>query len=225
MIALLFCVCFTPGEHLEYVAKFSFLNLGSMTLEIKDTLTYNGFKCYHFSSIITSSPSLKFLFSLNDTIDVYARIQDLLPLYYEEKINEGKYRNYSRLFFDHDSLSVVYDDSLSFELLEQSRDLVSFWYYLRTIALHVGDTIPVNIHKSQENHTIECYVERKEKIRTPVGTFNAILVSPQTEGKGIFGARGGMAIWYSDDELRYPVQIQAKLSYGGILFKLKGVKY
>lgn len=235
MITLLFLICFTPfdskyptgftiGEKLDYAAKFSFINLGSMTLEIKDTLTYKGFTCYGFTSILTSNPSLSFLFSLSDTIEVYARTEDLLPIYYEESINEGKYRNHSKLFFDHDSLNVIYDDSLSFDLLEKSRDLLSFWYFLRTIPLEVGDTIPVNIHKSKENYEILCHIEKKERIKTPIGEFNTILVSPQTEGKGIFGSGGEMDIWYSDDEARYPVQIKAKMKFGSVLFKLKGVK-
>lgn len=215
---------FTPGERLKYVAKFSFLSLGSMTLEIKDTLTYNGFKCYYFSSILTSNPSLNFLFSLNDTIDVYSRAEDLLPMFYEEEINESKYHSHSKLLFSHDGLYVVYDDSLHVDILEQSRDLVSFWYYLRTIPLEVGDTIPVNIHKSMENYEILCYVKEKQKVKTPIGEFNTILVSPETEGKGVFGSGGGMEIWYSDDEARYPVQIKAKMKSGSVLFKLKEVE-
>jgi hypothetical protein len=177
MITLLFLLCFNPGEKLEYEAKWSFLTLGAMTLEIIDTVNYAGSNCYHFT--------------LNDTIEVYTRTDDILPLYFEEKINEGKYKSHSRLTFNHDSLVVTYDDTLILELLENSRDLVSFWYYLRTIDLKVGDTIRVNIHESQKNHEIW----------------------------------GGMDIWYSRDEYRYPVLIKVKIKKGSILFKLKGVRH
>ncbi len=225
MIPLLFILCFNPGERLEYEAKWSFLTLGTMTLEIIDTVDYDGFHCYHISSLLTSNPRLSFLFTLNDTIEVYTRTDDLLPLYYEEMINEGKYKSRSRLTFNHDSLVVNYDDTLFLELLENSRDLLSFWYYLRTIALEVGDTIPVNIHKSQENHEILCYVVEEKVVKTPLGEFNAVLVTPQTQGKGIFGSGGGMDIWYSRDEYRYPVLIKAKIKKGSIQFKLKGVRH
>jgi len=225
MILLFFALCFTIGEKLEYVGKFSFLTLGYMSLEVKDTITYKDVDCYHLCSTIMSNPTLKFLFSLNDTIEVYTKTHDFLPLFYEEKINEGGYHDHARLSFNHESLSVVYNDSLRFDLLEQSRDLVSFWYYLRTIALVVGDTIPINIHESKENYEIACYIEKRERIETPLGEFNTILVSPQTEGKGIFGAGGGMSIWYSDDDARYPVQIKAKMKIGSVLFKLEEVSY
>jgi len=225
MIPLLFILCFNPGERLEYEAKWSFLTLGTMTLEIIDTVDYDGFHCYHISSLLSSNPRLSFLFTLNDTIDVYTRTDDLLPLYYEKTINEGNYKSRSRLTFNHDSLVVNYDDTLFLELLENSRDLLSFWYYLRTIALEPGDTIPVNIHESQENHEILCYVVEEKNVKTPLGEFNAVLVTPQTQGKGIFGSEGGMDIWYSRDEYRYPVLIKAKIKKGSILFKLKGVRH
>jgi len=224
MNPIIFLLCFTVGEKLNYVARFSFITLGSMTLEIKDTLSYDSTACYHFRSVINSSPGLSFLFSLNDTIDVYAETTGLLPLFYEEKLNESKYHHRSKLVFNHDSLFVVYDDSLIFEIAAQTRDLLSFWYYLRTIPLKIGDTIVVRIHKSMENHEILCPVVKKETIKTPGGEFNTILVSPQTTGKGVFGSKGSMDIWYSDDEKRYPVQIRAKMKIGSILFKLKEVE-
>ncbi|MGB3341813.1 MAG: DUF3108 domain-containing protein [bacterium] len=223
MISLLFLLCFNPGEKLEYEAKWSFLTLGTMTLEIIDTIDYNGSRCYHISSLLISNPSLDFLFTLHDTIEVYTRTDDLLPIYYREMINEGKYTNHSELVFNHDSLCVTYDDTLTVRLLENSRDLLSFWYYLRTIDLEVGDTIPINIHKSQENHEIMCFIVEEKSVKTSLGEFNTILVSPQTQGKGIFGSGGGMDIWYSRDQNRYPVLIKAKIKSGSILFKLKGV--
>jgi hypothetical protein len=225
MMLLLFLITFTAGENLQYVGKFSFLNLGTMTLQIKDTLTYNDIECYHFSSILSSNPSFGFLFSLHDTIDVYSRIQDLLPIFYEEKLNESKYHSQSKLVFDHESLSVIYDDSLKINFLPGARDLLSFWYYLRTINLAVGDTIPITIHKSKENYEILCYVKRIERVKTPLGEFEAVLVSPQTEGKGIFGSHGGMDIWYSNDQDRYPVQIKANMKFGSVLFKIKEIEH
>lgn len=220
---LLFLVCFSVGERLEYTAKFGFLHLGTMTLEIRDTVMYNDTDCYLFTSVLSSNQSLKFLFSLNDTIEVYARRHDLLPLFYEKSVNEGDYRNRSKIHFDHDSLSATYDDSLHFKLLEESRDLLTFWYYLRTVPLIIGDTINLNIHESKENYRVDCFVAKKEAVKTYVGSFYTILIEPRTKEEGMFSAKGGMQIWYSDDEARYPVQIKTKMKFGSILFKLKGV--
>jgi hypothetical protein len=61
-------------------------------------------------------------------------------------------------------------------------------------------------------------------IKTPAGEFNTVVVQPQTEGKGIFGAKGGMEIWYSETG-RIPVQIRASMKFGSVLFKLREVKH
>ena len=224
MIPLFLLAYFSIGEKLEYVAKFGFLKLGTMTLEVKDTINYEDVNCYTFFSILTSNPGLQFLFSLHDTIEVYAQTQDLLPLFYEEKLNEGKFHNHSKIDFDQDSLLAIYNDSLRVGLLEESRDLLSFWYYLRTIPLPINDTIKLNIHKSKENYRVNCLVTKKERVQTSIGEFNTILVEPQTEEKGLFSGKGGMQIWYSDDDMRYPVQIKTKMKFGSVLFQLKGVR-
>ncbi len=224
MITVLFLISFQLGERLEYTAKYGVLSIGTMVLEVSDTVTCGGEPCYHIISRLASSPKLRFIFTLNDTIQVYTTLDSLLPVWYEERLHEGKYQNRATLFFDQENRSVTYDDTLDLEIMENTRDLLSFWYYLRTVPLQEGDTIIVNVHKSKQTSAIECLVLEPEKIKTGIGSFNAVRVAPQTQGKGVFGKKGSMEIWYSNDGLRYPVQIKTRFKYGSILFKLKNVQ-
>ena len=224
MIIAVLLLSFSLGEKLEYDAKFSFLNLGSMTLEVVDTLTYEGTNCYLISSVLNSSRSLRFLFSIDDTIEVYTSTEGLIPRLYRERINEGGYQRKSIVRFDTGARTVSYDDSLAMEIAEDTRDILSFWYYLRVIPLGVGDTVWLSVHSALENHDIMCEVTGYETVKTNAGEFNTIVVKPQTEGKGIFGAKGGMEIWYSEVE-RLPVQIKASMKFGSVLFKLREVNY
>ncbi len=222
MIVIILVVGFSIGERLQYDARFSFLNLGTMTLEVKDTLTYEGVHCYHISSVLTSAGGLRWLFSIDDTLEVYTSSNDLLPYVFRERINESGYRRTGNLFFNRDSQYVNYDDSLIIGTAPETRDILSFWYYLRRIPLELGDTIAIDVHSARENHNVRCVVQKKERIGTKAGDYETILVEPQTEGKGIFGAKGGMEIWYSEIE-RIPVQIRASMKFGSVLFKLKEV--
>lgn len=224
MITILFLIGFQLGERLEYTAKYGVLNIGTMVLEVSDTMTCDGEPCYHIVSRLTSSSKLGFIFTLNDTIQVCTTLDSLLPVWYEERIHEGKYNNRAALFFDQENRSVTYDDTLKLEIMKNTRDLLSFWYYLRNVPLQAGDTVIVNIHKSKQTSAIECLVFEPEKVKTGMGSFNAVRVAPQPQGKGIFGKKGSMEIWYSDDSSRYPVQIKTRFKYGSILFKLKNVK-
>lgn len=223
MILLLFVLGFSTGERLVFTAKYEFLNIGRMVLEVKDTLTYEDRECYRITSILASNPKLHFLFSLNDTVETIMTRDSLVPLWSEEKIHEGKYATRTRIAFDQKEQVAVYDDTLTISTLPVTRELLSFWYYLRTLPLTVNDTLKVNVHKSRKNYAIDCLVTKGDKIKTGLGDFSTILVSPQTKDQGIFGAKGGMEIWYADDSMRYPVQIKTNMKYGKIVFKLQEV--
>jgi hypothetical protein len=224
MTLALLLLFFPVGERFEYEARFSFLNLGTMILEVEDTLTYCGTPCYRISSILSSTHSLRFLFSIDDTIKVYTSTDELLPVLYQERINESGYCRTSDLYFDHEAGTVSYDDTLIVEIYEDTRDVLSFWYYMRLLPLELGDTLEVSVHSARENHDIMCVVSDSIRVRTNAGEFNTILVEPRTEGKGIFGARGGMRIWYSEPD-RLPVQIQASMKFGSVTFKLREARY
>jgi hypothetical protein len=224
MIIAALLLGFSLGERLEYDAKFSFLNLGSMTLEVIDTLTYQETHCYLISSVLNSTSSLRFLFSIDDTIEVYTSTKELIPRLYRERINESGYKRESNIYFDNATRSASYDDTLTLEINEDTRDILSFWYYLRVIPLQLDDTVWLSVHSARENHDIMCIVAGYEMVKTKAGEFNTIVVKPQTEGKGIFGAKGGMEIWYSEVE-RLPVQIKASMKFGSVLFKLREVNY
>ena len=222
MIAAVWLLCFSLGERLVYDARYSFLTLGNMTLEVRDTLTFEGTDCYIISSFLNSAGSLRFLFSIDDTVTVCTSADSLLPYWYKEQINESGYHREKALRFDRAAHQVTYDDSVKFEIGDDTRDLLSFWYYLRLIPLEIGDTLILDVHSARENHAIRCLVEKKKIVRTPAGEYSTILVRPETEGKGIFGAKGGMAIWYSETD-RIPVQIRASMKFGSVLFRLKEV--
>lgn len=196
-----------------------------MELEIIDTNTIDRRLYYTISSHLNSNPDLNVIFSLNDTIKVFTTVNELLPLSYEKRVHEGKYINYHKLLFEHDSLFVKVNDTLKVPITEPSRDMLSFWYYLRRITLIEGDTIKITLFEGKEQHTIECVVGKKEIVKTPLGKFSAIRITPRTRGKGIFGASGSMDIWYSDDNNRFPVQIKTRLKFGTVTFKLTEVGY
>ncbi|MEO0094726.1 MAG: DUF3108 domain-containing protein [candidate division WOR-3 bacterium] len=214
---------FPIGEKLEYEARFGFIDLGNMVLKIVDTTTVDGKQCYLITSYLNSSSDLKFLFSLNDTINVTTTINDLMPVFYEKRIHEGKYTNYQKLKFNQDSLYVIINDSSKIKISQRVMDLLSFWYYLRCVPLIENDTIVLYIFEAKQQHRIDCVVGKKEIIRTPLGKFSTIRVTPKTSNKGVFGAGGSMDIWYTNDEKRFPVQIKTKLKFGTVLFKLKEV--
>ena len=62
---------------------------------------------------------------------------------------------------------------------------------------------------------------RKERVKVPAGTFNAIVIQPVIKTKGIFSENGHAEIWLSDDDRRIMLQLKSKLSFGSLNLYLK----
>jgi hypothetical protein len=64
-------------------------------------------------------------------------------------------------------------------------------------------------------------VLRKERIRVPAGSFDAIVIQPVIKTKGIFSENGHAEIWLSDDDRHIMLQLKSKLSFGSLNLYLK----
>jgi hypothetical protein len=65
-------------------------------------------------------------------------------------------------------------------------------------------------------------VMKREKVTTPVGTFDALLVEPQMASGGV-QREERLYIWYSDDERRLPLRIRTEVKFGSVTATLKSV--
>ena len=64
-------------------------------------------------------------------------------------------------------------------------------------------------------------VLRKEKVKVPAGTFDAIVIQPVIKTKGIFSENGHAEIWLSDDDRHIMLQLKSKLKFGSLNLYLK----
>jgi hypothetical protein len=98
-------------------------------------------------------------------------------------------------------------------------DSLSAIFYAASQPMVVGQSIRFPLADSMRTVTVAMKVEGKEEIKTPAGTFQTIKVEP-TADEGIVKNRGNIWVWYTDDARHMPVQIQARLLWGTITFRL-----
>lgn len=99
-------------------------------------------------------------------------------------------------------------------------DSLSAIFYAASQPLVVGQTFGFPLADAMRTVTVVMKVEGKEEVKTPAGTFQTIRVQPTAE-EGVVRHRGTIHIWYTDDARHMPVQIQAKLFWGTIIFRLQ----
>ncbi|GAC1356372.1 MAG: hypothetical protein NVSMB3_02610 [Acidobacteriaceae bacterium] len=99
-------------------------------------------------------------------------------------------------------------------------DSLSGIFYAATQPMVVGQSFGFPLADAMRTVTVVMKVEGKEEIKTPAGTFQTIRVQPTAE-EGVVRNRGTIHVWYTDDARHMPVQIQARLFWGTIIFHLQ----
>ena len=128
--------------------------------------------------------------------------------------------------FDHARRRVVSrlndDPPETLAIPDQVQDALSALYYLRTRNDFVVDKpIVIEVFDGGTSRSIEVLTLGREKVKTPVGEFNAIKI--RASG-GIFLGEGKLDIWLTDDSRKVPVLIKSRIAIGSIVFTLKDLK-
>ena len=98
-------------------------------------------------------------------------------------------------------------------------DLLTGMFYAASQPMEVGHSFVIPVADAQRTVPVTMNVERREEVKTPMGTFNTLRVQP-TADAGVVKNRGNIWIWYTDDDRHLPVQMQARLFWGTITFRL-----
>jgi len=219
----------TVPERLVYHVSWTGLKAATAVHE----LTARGDEL-HIVSTTRSSELLNPLFSIDDReqsvltrggVDRFAA-----PKYFRKNIHQGKYRALKEARFDTQKLTVESRDLLKKTgkidpISTRTFDSLSSVYYVRSLELVPGKSVFVDIYDCKRLWSAEVKVLRREEVRTPLGTFKAIVVKPLLKAEGLFPRSGDMTVWLTDDTLRIPVMMTTRVKIGKISAVLVGGSY
>ena len=149
---------FGKGEVIEYRAHYGFLNAAVGKMRVSDTI-YNidGKNCLKIEVIGESVGMFNLMLNIEDVWGTYLDTSTVLPQRFWRKIKEGNYRKYEIVDFDqqeHKAEVITYDykrnrwkEKKVFDIPRTCQDLVSGYYFLRTIDLRnleKGDIITLD---------------------------------------------------------------------------------
>jgi len=207
-------------EKLTYDLSWTGITAGSATQEVVD----DG-DSIRVISTARSASWISVFFPVEDRIEsVLAKVAPPLlglPQHYRMKISEGSHRRDKEIIFDQKALKAEYidhlgGDKLTLDILPNTYDFYSGFYYLRTLKLEVGKPVYVNILDSKKMWNVEVQVVKKEKLKTILGVVETIHVRPLVKSEGIFERKGVIDIWLTDDERRIPVKMKTKVKIGSV---------
>ena len=215
---------FIPGEKMVFQVYYGPLNAGRLD-------TIRGKTAYYAEAVARTTGLADKLYKIRDMYGGYFDPESLLPIKSIRDIREGNYRKFNIVEYYHDSLKAVSSESGEHEIPGNIRDMVSVFYYVRTInfdTMKYDDIIDINTFFDDELFPFNMRFRGRETIRTRGGTFNCIKLVPFVEPGRIFKKEDDMILWFSDDGNCAPVRGRFDLIVGSVkcdLIEWEGFKY
>lgn len=210
-------VPFGVGERLDYRVKFGPLKVGNAYMTVDGVELVGGHPTYHLYSVIEgSTPFYKLVDKQQSWLDVF----ELASRRYLQDSKQGSYERYRVYEFDLDNLVYEQNNGETGEIPAEALDDCSFVYFVRSLALEVGETYEWNRYFRLDRNPVILRVLRRENVKVPAGEFAVIVVRPIIKSGGIFSEGGEAEIYITDDERRLPVKLVTKLKVGSVILEL-----
>jgi len=214
-------VPFGVGERMEFEVRFGRLKVGNAHMEVVALEEMRGRTVWHTAFWVQGG---NFLYRVNDVYESWIDAETLSSLKFVQELEEGG-RHTERRFEIFPERAVFIQtnkrDAKEEKSVSNPLDDGSFLYFIRTIPLEVGKTYDFNRYFRPDRNPVRIKVLRKEKIRVPAGSFDAIVIQPVIKTRGIFSENGHAEIWLSDDERHVMLQLKSRLSFGSLNLYLK----
>lgn len=176
--------------------------LGSMMLEELPVDTLAGIECYHLRAQLQLGGPFSFLFWANYLLESWCEKKGMLTRRSYKKTKEKNYQ--AEWSASYQPGVVSYSDGRSYPLPDSARDMLTLWFFLRTLNWQGGKEKVLYAHIDRCNWQVSFALKGKQTVRTPAGEFNCLVVTPRTSGP--LGT-----VFISDDERRLPVVIRTRV--------------
>lgn len=222
---------FQEGEELSYRLKYGFVSAATGVLKVEKTkLQFQDKPTYHLMALGRTAGAFNVFFNVVNRYDSYIDRKTFLPYYYTEDIKEGSYRRNDKIYFDQKKQKITGNKG-EFKGAEQTFDLLSAYYFARNLdltAVKIGDTFKLNYFLSSEVTSLGITYLGKERIKTPMGTFDCLKFNPEIAPGRIFKKDSKLYLWVTDDGNRIPVKAKVDILIGSVTLELtdaKGLKH
>jgi hypothetical protein len=203
---------FAPGEVALYSVEFSGVGIGSGSIRV-DADSLGGAPAWRLRFAVRGGIPF---FRINDIMESWFDPATGMSRRFTQDLHEGP-KHYLRQFdFNPERRTFTERGKPEAPGVAEPLDDASFLFFVRLQPLEVGRTYEWARYFRPETNPIKVTVLRKERVRVPAGTFDAIVVQPAFKSKGIFAEGGQAQLWLADDPTRRVLQLRSKLSFGSL---------
>jgi Protein of unknown function (DUF3108) len=216
------------GEELVFEVRWMGLLAGNASMAVSGQVVRDGHDVYHIRTLAETSPFFSFFYTVRDMGETFIDARELFPWYFHLDQREGSHVNRRTVTFDQRRGVAVYTrnknapEAVKVPLGVQ--DSISSFYVLRTMSLHVGQSIHMKTFSNGRTYDVEVQILRREQVDTYWGPVDALVVRPLMRFEDVLRQKGEVLIWLTDDERRLPVRMKTAIKVGSIEATLVDVK-
>lgn len=215
---------FRPGEKLTYVVHYGWVNAGEAIVELKEAdRDIQGRKVWRAIGTGRSLGAFNTFFKVDDRYESYFDAKGVFPWVFQRRVSEGGYDFSQDYMYQQHKREVVTQEKKSYPVPGSVQDMLSAFYYARTIDYSNA--------KSGDVYTIDCFLDNelwplrmkyvgKETIKLRTGKYRCLKFQPVVQEGRIFKSNEDLNVWITDDGNHIPVLAQAKVLVGSIKMEL-----
>ena len=230
-------ISYLPGEKINYSIHYGVVQGGVATLELKAD-TFGEKETFHCIFVGKTTGMADAVFKVKDIYESYIDPVTELPVFSIRNIQEGRYRKYNEVAFDHQSRSdsaILTSNLTGIHITEQGiHDILSCFYFFRNHHLpnynnlKKGDMITIMTWFTDEYYPIRLRYLGIDEIRTKVGKIKCLKFNPVTEKGRLFKTEDDVSFWFSADKNYLPVKVRFDIFVGSFSAEIthyEGLKY
>ncbi|MFP5518857.1 MAG: DUF3108 domain-containing protein [Bdellovibrionia bacterium] len=227
---------FRVGEVITHDVHYFKVSAGELKLKVEPFAQVNGRRSYTFATEIETSSMFSAVYSVEDRAVTHVDYYDMVPRTYSLSVKESSQVREVRNVFNFSTLKGTLwekkitkqkgeeNKKMEWDILPFSQNVFSAIFYMRNFAWRDGKEYSFVVSHDKENLVFKGKVIRREKLKTKVGQFNAIVVKPEFTLQGIFKPVGDIFIWLSDDDRKYVLRIESKIKIGTLVSEVIDIK-
>lgn len=212
---------FPMGEVLDYRIYWGVIPVGSSRVTT-EWITEEGRSLIAIRLRTKSNNFLSTMYPVDDFLEAIIDPETFLPLRFTKKLSEGRYRADETTTFDHKNLKATWTSRRSgkvveFEIDADTRDVVTFMYYLRRKQFEPDTVNKYRVMADEKVYDLVVKAQKVENVKLEnFGKISCLRFEPEAKFGGLFVRKGRMWMWVSQDERRIATKIAAQVPVASI---------
>lgn len=171
------------------------------------------------------------IFKVDDVNETLIDPETLLPIRYTKNLKEGSYRCHEITTFDfaegkaHYAQQISKKAKKSYDIGPDTRDLISFMYFLRSEQLEEKQKTTYNVMSDERIYELILSTDKVEGIDLPnyPRDIPSLEMEPEAKFDGLFVRKGKATLWVSRDDRRLLTFAKIKVPFGRVRVTLQSV--